>query len=111
MRRTCNTIRRSSQRHTEINDKNSCWKPFRTAWVTIIFDYGVDDIRENLQFVKDYTKSNTYILNNNKLAQSMETAIRMIEQNNLENELKQQVYEIWNEIEEAFTSSREKKRR
>jgi hypothetical protein len=37
--------------------KSSIWKPYRTAPVTILFDYGIDDVRENLQFIKDFTKN------------------------------------------------------
>jgi len=31
--------------------KSSIWKPYHVAPVTIIFDYGIDDVRQNLQFI------------------------------------------------------------
>ena len=35
--------------------KNSVWSPYRTAPLTIIFSYGIDNTLENLRFVKEYT--------------------------------------------------------
>lgn len=91
--------------------KSSIWKPYRTAPVTILFDYGIDDIRENLQFVKDYTKNNTYTVRDKNLNVSMEKAIRMVEEEELEEELKEQVIELWRSIEGRFDSERKLKER
>jgi len=90
--------------------KSSVWKPYRVAPVTIIYDYGVDQIRDNLQFIKDYTKYNTYTLGGESLDKSMTGAIKFIEQDNLENELKEEVINLWEEIEEKFKSERKPRR-
>jgi recombination protein RecA len=90
--------------------KNSVWKPFRTAPVTIIFDYGVDDIRQNLQFVKNYSKSSVYTIGDESLDKSMDEAILKIEEDEREEELRQEVIQLWNKIESQFNSHRKSKR-
>jgi recombination protein RecA len=90
--------------------KSSIWKPKRTAPLTIIFDYGVDDIRQNLQFIKDYTKATTYVIGGEKLAVSMDDAIRMIERDKLETQLREEVIDLWEFIENQFASDRKPKR-
>lgn len=91
--------------------KSSIWKPYRTAPVTILFDYGIDDIRQNLQFVKDYTKNKLYMINDRKLAVSLEESIQKVEELELEAELKEQVIDLWERIERRFKSDRKPKRR
>lgn len=86
--------------------KNSVDKPFRTAPVTIIFDYGIDDIRENLQYIKKYSGKKTYTLGERNLGVSMEEAITKIESENLEKALKKEVIELWTRIESQFKSDR-----
>jgi len=94
-----------------IVEKSSIDKPHREASVSILFDYGIDDIRENLKFVKKYTGATTYVLNGEKLAASLEKAIQIIEEDEQEEELRKEVIDLWNEIEEKFESDRKKKRR
>ena len=89
--------------------KSTVWKPYRVAPVTIIFDYGVDDIRENLQFIKDYTKSTVYTLHGEKLAVSIDKSIEIIEKEGKEKELKDEVIDLWNEIENKFSSNRRRR--
>ena len=91
--------------------KSSIWKPFRSSPVTILFDYGVDDIRENLQFVKTYTKNTTYTVNDISLDRSLENAIKKVEDQNLVEELREQVIDLWEDIESKFNSSRKQKQR
>jgi recombination protein RecA len=74
--------------------KSSIWKPYRTAPLTIIFDYGIDDIRDNLQYIKDYTKNTSYKVGDTKLGTSMEKAIRKVEKLKLEKELREEVIEL-----------------
>lgn len=90
--------------------KSSVWKPFRTAPITIMYDYGIDDVRENLQFIKDYTKYTTYTLNGESLGKYMKEAINFIEVDNLEEELRLEVISLWEEIESKFKSERKPKR-
>jgi len=90
--------------------KSSIWKPFHIAPVTILFDYGVDDIRQNLQFIKDYTKMTVYGINGEGLGKSMEEAIQAVEKDHLEDILKEEVIDLWEEIESKFESERKPKR-
>lgn len=90
--------------------KNSIWKPHHVAPVTIIFDYGVDDIRQNLQFVKTYSGKSVYTVDSENMGQSLEDAIRRVEDEDRVEQLKQQVILLWNKIESQFDSNRKPKR-
>lgn len=89
--------------------KSTVWKPFETASVTILFDYGIDDIRDSLQFVKSNTNASTYILEGNSIGKSMDDAISYIESNKLESVLKEEVIGLWEEIQTKFASNRKPK--
>lgn len=91
--------------------KSSVWEPYRKVPVCIIFDYGIDDIRANLQFIKDHTKATVYSLNGNNLDKSMDTSIAIIEKEGLEEELREEVIELWEKIELKFKTKREIKKR
>jgi len=91
--------------------KNSVWKPYRTAPVYIIFDYGVDDIRANLQYIKDFTKNTTYTVGGESVGVSMEEAIAYVENNDLVATLKEEVISLWEEIEGKFEFERKPKSR
>ncbi len=92
--------------------KNSVDKPYRTAPIYIIFDYGIDDIRSNLQFVKNHSSENVYTVDDIKLNKSLEKSIRMVEEQELEKQLQNQVIDLWEQIENKFEhNDRIKKRR
>jgi recombination protein RecA len=91
--------------------KSSVWKPYRTAPVNIIFDYGIDDIRGNLRYLKQFTSSPVYILGGGKLDKSLEASIRMVEEDGREEELREEVITQWNEVENKFHVERKPKRR
>lgn len=89
--------------------KNSIWKPYHVAPVTIIFDYGIDDIRQNLKFLKEYSNKSVYFIGNDLLDKSIEKSIKMIEDAEREEELRQEVILLWNKIETQFDSDRKPK--
>jgi len=90
--------------------KSSVWKPYRTAPVTIIFDYGVDNIRENLQFIKDYTNNTIYTINNGgPLDKSIDKSIQIIEKEKWEQPLKEETISLWETIESKFETERKPK--
>jgi len=91
--------------------KNSVWEPDRNATLTINFKYGIDDIRENLQFVKRYKGLTFYALNGEKLNVSLEKSIQLIEAGDLEDELKNEVIDLWESIEAKFIVNRKPKQR
>jgi recombination protein RecA len=91
--------------------KSSIWKPYHKATLYILFDYGIDDIRANLQFIKDYTKNTQYCLGDQELSTSMDEAISLIEQDpNLVRSLREEVIDLWEEIEQKFKTERKPKR-
>jgi len=89
--------------------KSSIWKPYRTAPVTILFDYGIDDIRQNLQFIKDYAKSTMYLIGREKLDISINKSIQIVERNGWEDILRDSVIDLWEHIEREFESERKSK--
>lgn len=91
--------------------KSSIWKPYRSAPVTILFDYGIDDIRQNLQFIKDFTKNTVYTANGVKLAVGMEESIGMVEEQGLDVALRKEVIALWEDVESKFDSERKPKKR
>jgi RecA/RadA recombinase len=91
--------------------KSSVWKPYRTASVFIMFDYGIDDIRANLQFVKQMTKATTYVVEEEKAGASMQDAIAYVEKHGLENDLRGQTIDLWEAVEEEFETTRKPKAR
>ena len=91
--------------------KSSVWEPYRSAPVTIIFDYGIDAIRDNLQYIKSYKKLTYYAINGEKLSSTMEKAIEIVEQEGFEEELRNETIELWQEIEDKFRTERKPKKR
>jgi len=91
--------------------KSSVWKPYHTASVYIMFDYGIDDIRANLQFVKQMTKSTTYAVCGEGAGQSMEQAITYVERHGLEEDLREETIDLWEALEEEFKVDRKPKTR
>jgi len=89
--------------------KSSVWNPYHVVPLTILFDYGIDDIRQNLQFIKDYTRNNTYTVLGRNLDNSLEKSIKIIEDENLENKLRFETIELWESIENKFESNRKLK--
>ncbi len=91
--------------------KNSTWEPYRTAPLTIDFKYGIDDIRENLQFVKRYKGLKFYAVNGEKLNVSRDKSIQLVEKHDLEGELVEEVIDLWEAIEKKFIVPRKPKQR
>lgn len=91
--------------------KSSVWQPYNTARLTILFDYGIDDIRSNLQFIKDYSKHNIYTIGGESLDRSMDKSIQIIEDEGKEavKELREETIDLWEEIQQKFKSNRKEK--
>jgi len=86
-------------------------EPYRKAYIYIIYGYGIDDIRGNLQYIKDNTTNSTYTVNGVSLSNELEKAILMVEEQGLERRLKREVINLWNEIEDKFKTERKQKQR
>ena len=83
---------------------------YRTAPLFIVFGVGIDDVRANLQYVKDMEKRSKYWCVDQDYV-SMDKSIMYIEEHNLEPELREKVIDIWEEVEDKFHMDRKKKRR
>lgn len=95
--------------HSEVLVKKSTVDDeYRVATLYIIFGVGIDDVRANLQYVKDMEKLTKYWCVTQDYA-SMDKAISYIEENDLESELRERVIDIWEEVEDKFHSDRKKK--
>ena len=90
--------------------KSSIWKPFHVAEVFILYDYGIDDIRANLSFLKTNTGAAAYKIGGNELGRSLDRAIQVVEAEGLEDTLRGQVIELWREIESKFAEERKPRR-
>lgn len=91
--------------------KSTVDDPYREVSIYIIFGYGIDDIRGNLQYMKDMTNSTVYDCIDGKTYQSIDKAIAYIEENNLQNQLKEKTIDLWEEIESRFDFKRKPKER
>ena len=89
--------------------KNSVWKPYRSAPLTIIFDYGIDNIRENLQYLKKMGGNTVYTIGDTKLGRSLEESIKIVEKDGMEKKLEEAVIDLWEDIESKFDSNRKKR--
>jgi hypothetical protein len=76
-----------------------------------LFGYGLDDIRANLQYIKDMHNSTVYICPDEKTYQSMDAAIRWTENNDLIESLREKTIDLWEQIESKFNLNRPKKER
>jgi len=88
-------------------DKNKVGPPLREGRFRILYDYGLDDIASNLYFLSEYqngpqaAKNKTTKIKFLDQECKMSTAIRYVEENNLEMELRAEVWKVWQEVYKA----------
>ena len=91
--------------------KSSIDVPYRECQVPIIFNYGIDDVRGCLSYLKEIRGTNGYELNGRHLGGTIETAIRSVEENQLMKNLRQETINVWGFVEAEFKISRKPKER
>lgn len=92
--------------------KSSLDRPFRQCPIYIMFDYGLDDIRANLQYLKDTLELTKYWVGDARDGyQQLDMAVKYIEDNDLQLMLKDRVVEVWNQVEALFNQPRKMKKR
>lgn len=97
------------------NTKNKVGKPFRSCFIDVLFDYGVDNITSNINFLYDLLtdqgklKEKKSLVDWNGKDYSVKELISYIEENNLEEELAGKVIKKWNDIENKISVSRKSK--
>lgn len=89
--------------------KSTVDDPYRECKIYITFGYGIDNVRGNIQYVKDYTKNTVYECGDGKTYQSAEKAITYIEENNLQKKIEKNTSDLWHEIDERFKINRKPK--
>lgn len=90
--------------------KNSVDDPFRDGYFYLMFGYGIDDIRTNLQYVKDITKDSRYQAVDKAYVQ-LNAACEYIEQNNLQHKLRENVIDVWEDVTRMLRVKRKPKER
>jgi recombination protein RecA len=90
--------------------KNSIDDPYRIAPIRLLFGKGIDDVGSNLQWIKTSLGNTTYNVGD-KTYRSLNQAIDYVEKNDLEEEVRNQVIELWEEIEGAFFTEKKPKKR
>lgn len=90
--------------------KNSLDDPYRTAPIRLVFGKGIDDVGANLQWLKTSLGNSTYNVGD-KTYKGLEQAINYAEENDLEEDIRNEVIELWTEIESAFVTENKKKKR
>ena len=90
-------------------------RPFREHYHTIFFDYGISDIDSNVDYLfnlltasgRDSTNFNVEY--KDQVFKKKKDLIKFIEDNNLENEIKQAVIQKWEDIEDSIKIERKAK--
>jgi recombination protein RecA len=90
--------------------KNSIDQPFRECNVSIIFGYGIDDIRENLMYNKLCKGDKKFHMGGEEWAK-IDKAISVVEEKDLEQEIKEETITLWHEMQEKFKVIRKRKKR
>lgn len=85
--------------------------PYRKCKIYIVFNYGIDDIRSNLQYLKDIKGLTSYLCPDGKKYLGLDQAIIHIEENELEKPLREEMVMVWHEIEQLFANKRKRKER
>ncbi len=94
--------------------KNKIAKPFRECFIDILFDFGLDNITSNINYIYELLtplgKFSAKKIKWNDIEYTSVGLVKYIEDNNLESELENKVIEKWNDIEDSI-SSKERKRK
>lgn len=98
--------------------KSSCDRATRTANLRLIFNYGIDDIGANLQWLKAHgqmeehpTKPGTkagYVIGDKNFV-SLDAAIKFVEDEGLEQDVRDWVVDVWNMMEDQVRPRRKEK--
>jgi recombination protein RecA len=95
--------------------KNKVGIPFRDCFIDVLFDYGVDNVTSNLNFLYDLLtpqgeeKSKRQTCEWDGKEYRVNELISYLEKENLEDELAKRVIKKWNGIEDKISSKRKSK--
>lgn len=94
------------------NTKSKTPRPRRSVFVKLLFDYGIDNIQSNIDYIYDLltprgkltNKNPTVDWNGEKMTRN--ALVAYIEKNKLEKELKKRMNEKWEAIQESVKTNR-----
>jgi len=89
--------------------KSSIDDSYRQSPLYIIGGVGIDDVRANLQWLKEKTGSTVYDCLDGKTYKGLDAAVSYVEDHDLEGTVREMVIDIWEEIEMKFKVDRKKK--
>lgn len=82
--------------------------PFRKCFVDIIFDYGVDDLQTNIKYLynlkTDGGKDKKEKIKFGGKEYNIDGFIKFVEENNMEERLREEVIDKWNAVEKSISS-------
>lgn len=90
--------------------KNSIDDPYRKCNMYLLFGYGISDVMGNLQYIKEITNASKFDVLDRTYV-SIWDAVPYIEENNLEEELRDWVIEEWEKNESLFQTKHKPKKR
>lgn len=90
--------------------KSTVDDPYRSCPMCIVFGLGIDDVRANLQYLKDMQKLTGYPTPDGKKYMGVDQAIAHIDEGGLHKELRKQTIQMWHENEALFSFNRNRKK-
>jgi RecA/RadA recombinase len=115
---------RSKERHIYGIDveaqvvKSSIDAPYRKAPIRMIFNHGIDDIGANLIWLKSHEMeindkgemgpATAYVVGDKRFI-TLDRAIKYVEDNNLESEVRERVVDLWHKMEDEIRPNRKAK--
>lgn len=98
-----------------LNDKSKTPRPYRSCFIKLYFEYGLDDITTNIDYLYDFLTPKGQLIKNpkgqwNELeVMSRKELIDYVEKNNLQKELRKKVRDKWEDIENSVKLNRKPK--
>ena len=96
------------------NTKSKTPRPYRECYLKLFFEYGLDDITTNIDYLYDFLTPKGQLIKNphgeyNEVAMNRKELIEHIEKNNLQKELRKKVRDKWEALEESVKINRKPK--
>ena len=96
------------------NTKSKTPRPYRECYIKLFFEYGLDDITTNIDYLYDFLTPKGQLIKNpkgewNEVSMNRKELIDYVEKNNLSKELRKKVRDKWEALEESVKLNRKPK--
>lgn len=96
------------------NTKSKTPRPYRECYLKLFFEYGLDDITTNIDYLYDFLTPKGQLIKNpkgewNEVSMNRKELIDYVEKNNLQKELRKKVRDKWEALEESVKLNRKPK--